>query len=69
MEDGEFYLEDLDDKVKLDLSEAVSSMCHADSPIASILTNRVARLRNLDCSPKGLSYSSMETTLMTRRSR
>jgi len=23
MEDGEFYLEDLDDKVKLDLSEAV----------------------------------------------
>ena len=24
MEDNEFYLEDLDDKVKLDLSEAVS---------------------------------------------
>lgn len=26
MEDGEFYLEDLDDKVKLDLSEAVGCL-------------------------------------------
>lgn len=70
MEDNEFYLEDLDDKVKLDLSEAVSftSPSLRRAP-ATMLTSDVGRRPSRACSPKVVSSWSTATLATTRSSK
>lgn len=67
MEDGALYLEDLDDKVELDLSEAVSalSLQFHSSAADPCLRRRPSPV----FSPKAPSSSLMETTPSTPSSR